>query len=492
MNKKEWVKSLAITIATVLAFSIVFSGCQTAKVTKTGEPVELTWYYMGASGDDSVDAQEVFAAANELTKKELGITVKYLPISAGEYTQKMQLKASAAEEFDLCLTGTNYFPFFDNSKKGAFLPLDELLEKYGKKTKELIPEKIWKATKIGGKILAVPNYQASFSKTALVFQKSLVDKYNLKDQIDKVQTVQDLTPILEVIKKNEPNIVPTALGTKTNLDKIEGYYEKPLADIPIGVDKDLNVVDLTKGEYRQKELELEKLSREWYLKGFFHPDAGLKYDVEGQIKERRFFLVGATALPGAEADLEKRYGYPVYIAKPGDSILSASSIAATMTAISRTSKNPEKAMQFIEMVNSNQELYNLLCFGIQDKHYKKTGENSIEIVENAGYTAYPWAMGCQFNAYRLPGQDENVWEESKRLNEEAYPAPLLGCYIDIGNIKTEISNIKTAYQPYKSVFNGQSEGYERVHKQLDEQTAKDLEIILKEITRQVEEFKNTK
>jgi putative aldouronate transport system substrate-binding protein len=92
-------------------------------------------------------------------------------------------------------------------------------------------------------------------------------------------------------------------------------------------------------------------------------------------------------------------------------------------------------------MNTNKQLYNLIVFGIEGKQYNKTGENSIELIPDSQYSGFTWMMGCQFNAYLLPGQADDVWEETKRLNAEAYEAPTLGFVFDRTNVKTEIANI---------------------------------------------------
>ena len=59
----------------------------------------------------------------------------------------------------------------------------------------------------------------------------------------------------------------------------------------------------------------------------------------------------------------------------------------------------------------------------------------------SGYSGLAWAIGCQFNAYLVDGQDDDVWEETKRLNGEAKMSHLLGFYFDDTNVKDQIANV---------------------------------------------------
>ncbi|MFR5073294.1 MAG: ABC transporter substrate-binding protein [Bianqueaceae bacterium] len=143
--------------------------------------------------------------------------------------------------------------------------------------------------------------------------------------------------------------------------------------------------------------------------------------------------------PGVEADMKTRYGYDVYVQPMGQPVLSTGSITATVTAVSRTSENPERAMMLINLVNTDKELYNLLVFGEEGKHYTKESDTRIKVT--SGYSGLAWAIGCQFNAYLVDGQDDDVWEETKRLNGEAKMSHLLGFYFDDTNVKDQIANV---------------------------------------------------
>ena len=55
-----------------------------------------------------------------------------------------------------------------------------------------------------------------------------------------------------------------------------------------------------------------------------------------------------------------------------------------MIGIGKNSKNPEKALKFIELINTNEELYNLICFGIEGKHYYLDENKQVEYIDNSG------------------------------------------------------------------------------------------------------------
>ena len=159
----------------------------------------LVWYYVNDRGSDD---GSVFGAANKIIGEKLGVQVDFNPIHSEEYTKKIQLKASAAERFDIVFTSDWLFDYRSNIEYGAFAPIENLIEKYAPQTNKSIINKVWDAVTVGGHIYAVPNYQVAFRQKAIVFKKELVDKYSLKAEIDQAETMADFTPILQKIRAN--------------------------------------------------------------------------------------------------------------------------------------------------------------------------------------------------------------------------------------------------------------------------------------------------
>ena len=87
----------------------------------------LVWYYVNDRGSDD---GSVFGAANKIIGEKLGVQVDFNPIHSEEYTKKIQLKASAAERFDIVFTSDWLFDYRSNIEYGAFAPIENLIEKY--------------------------------------------------------------------------------------------------------------------------------------------------------------------------------------------------------------------------------------------------------------------------------------------------------------------------------------------------------------------------
>ena len=162
-----------------------------------------------------------------------------------------------------------------------------------------------------------------------------------------------------------------------------------------------------------------------------------------------------------------------------------------MTGISRTSKHPELAIKLIELVNTNKELYNLICFGVEGKHYNLDENGRVVYNDEGGYIPKAcWKFGNQFNAMLLPGQPEDVWEQTKKENETARIDPLIGFSFDISAIESEQSSVSAASTEFGRILQYGLEDPNVVYfESKNKQELAGRQIIIDEINRQLAEWR---
>lgn len=410
------------------------------------EPVELIWYLIGSPQEDEASVE---AAVNEILLESINATLDMRVLDWGEYDQKMQLKMASGEAFDICFSSLAWVnKYVDGVNKGAFMPLDDLLAEHAPNYYKMIPEKYWEATKINGDIYCAINYQTMASMGGVFMPKKMVDKYNF--DYENVKTAKDLEPYLEAIRDNEPGMYPAL--TK---EWITFYY--PEGDTPIhdvGGYLAYNTTDYSiKNEFSEEDIFSEnvfRFMRDWYLKGYFRKDAASVTEVESDLKIMKYGVWPGTYKPGVEVELSNKYGYEIVAVPMTKPVIQTRSVLSGMNVISRTSKNPEKAMALIEQVNTNKELYNLLAFGIEGKHYQKIDDQTIEKIEGGGYwSGIAWEFGNQFNAYYTKGQKPGIWEETIAMNEAAISSPTLGfMYVPSEEVKAIDATNETIQKEY--------------------------------------------
>lgn len=170
--------------------------------------------------------------------------------------------------------------------------------------------------------------------------------------------------------------------------------------------------------------------------------------------------------------------------------ISTGSIQATMTAVSATTKHPEECVKFLELINTNKKLYNLIVYGIEGKHYTVNDDTTIHVNEDAGYAPRcGWKFGNQLNALIEEGNDLNVWKETEELNNSATVSPAVGITYFDDYVTNEIAQVNTVMSKYPF-----SKGYVEINDDAVNKYKKEVEkagshTVYKEYKKQLDEFK---
>ena len=136
----------------------------------------------------------------------------------------------------------------------------------------------------------------------------------------------------------------------------------------------------------------------------------------------------------------------------------------------------------------------MICFGIEGKHYNVNDDGKAVVVENSGYNLSPnaWIYGCQYNLLVSEGQDSDVWEKTKQLNDEGIVNPLANFAFNKDNVATEIASVSTIFDQYavtKIGAQNPDEYYDEMVTKLDNAGQKK---IVEELDKQINEFLTNK
>ncbi|MBP1965316.1 ABC transporter substrate-binding protein [Paenibacillus aceris] len=511
MKNKKITRSAGFLMVTVLLASAVLSGCgsNVAKTdtatpgtstqapttdNKTLAPVNLTWYVVGTPQKDQ---QVVTDAINKILKEKINTTLTINTIDWGAYDQKMNVIVSSGEPYDLAFTSSWANNYTQNVSKGALLPLDDLLQKYGKHILEQVPEKYWPAAKVNGKTYGVLNYQIYAIGRGLNIKKDLADKYTL--DTSKIKKYADITPFLDQVKQGESGVTPfLATGNITNmydlsdnekgmtLDQVQGNSVNPL-----GVhfaDKSLKVFDLVESP---EFMAQAKMFREWYQKGYIRKDAASLKDAKAEGKTGKYAVMTGGYGPGSEAGAATELGYPVVQGKPVPQFVNTGAVIAAMTGINKNSKNPERAMMLLDLLFSDKDLYNLFTYGIEGTHYTKVDANTVEIVKDSAYNpSNAWEFGSWFNAYVQKGQPADTWEQMKKANNDSVASPLLGFLYNADAMKKENAQINAIMNEYLPIiYTGTQDPEKTVPELVNKLKAAGLDAMITDAQKQIDDWK---
>ncbi len=466
------------------------SNSSVSAVDKTDELefVELSYFFPYT---EQIEQSMVFDELNKQLKEKINAKVNFYPVPWGDYDQKMQVKIAAGEAFDIMFTSNWMNNYYLNIANEALLPLDDLLAEHAPNTLAMLPQMVWDGTKVNNKIYGVPNQQIMARQPGFVYDKGLLEKYQFDYQ--SVKTLSDVTPFLQQAMETEPETETAGLVGKMNFGDMFPYYN--WEDIGgVGVVGAVDITDAGLKVFNQFDSdefkEFANTRREWNELGYIPRDLLTSTTFN---QKKAIFSVAATVKPGLDEELKRANGKDFVIQPLGEALLTTSSIVATMNGISSTSSNPERAMMFIELMNTDKEFYNLFLYGLEGKHYIRLSDDRIERAEGTRYRpGNEWAYGNTFNAYLTPGLGDNVWTDTQKLNNESKRSPLMGFVFDVEPVKAEIANSQAAFTEFHPMISaGISADVDGILKQFnDKLKAAGADKIIAEKQRQIDAFLN--
>lgn len=408
---------------------------------------ELVWYMIGTPQPDQ---EKVMEEVNKYTAEKIGVTIDLRMVDWGDYGQKMQVITSSGEPFDICFASD----YALNAQKGAFLELSDLLDSHGKELKETINPLFLEGATINGNLYGIPANKEVGQQMGWTYNKAMAEEAGVLEIMESAKTLADLEPALEKIKAKNPELkMPLAAGS--------GFFPYMPYDYLLGENLPFGIAlegDTTKivNIYEQKDVK-DTLStlRNFYQKGYIHSQAATDTDPH-EMSVQNWFVRKEQYAPGAVEMWSSNAGYDVGYTASHDPLTINNSVTGSVMAISAASKNPEKAMEFLNLLNTDEYLRNLVDRGIEGVHYTTNEDGTITKTEDAQKYSMPsWALGNVFLTKTYDTDAKDRIEQYEAFNAEAVASPTLGFYADTTNISTEIATISNIVQEFKApLFTG--------------------------------------
>lgn len=422
---------------------------------KPEAPVEISYIYPGGIPSDLASVE---AALSEVTLAKFNATVKLNPVDWGAYTDKVNLMVAAGETCDVLFVAPWMNPSYTQLvANGALYPLNDILETTAPELVKSMPAGAFDATKIDGKVYGVPNQQIWSKPFGPAVRADLADKYGF--DVTKISKLEDLEPFLAAVKAGDPDIYPAAGGAFTN----EYFGWDPIVTQDAGVvvrfdDKTMKVFN----GYETPEFKAHvELMRKWYEAGYFPRDLVPGEDFNNVWKAGK---VGASLLEVVQPNLSATWlnsrGFNVYAKALAPNFTSTGSITATMNAICQSSKNPEKALMFLSLLNTDPAFYNILAKGVEGKHWVWVDESAKIIGPGPEKDAYnpgaDWMFGNTFNAYYTDADSAKIQQETAAINAAAVPSVAMGFTFNPEPVKNELAQVTAVVaERGRPLFNGE-------------------------------------
>ncbi|GIO15716.1 sugar ABC transporter substrate-binding protein [Cohnella xylanilytica] len=432
---------------------------------------------------------------NKYLKKKIGAVVDLRPIDLGGWWDKTGLMFASNEQIDLMFTA-GWMRYGDEVAKGRFIPLDDLLERYGAGIRSMLNPSIVEAGKINDHIYGIVANKEFASSKGLVMRKDLVEKYGI--DLSKIKKLSDMTEAYRTIKRNEPGIAP--LQAKSDRSPFifmtqNGSFDM-LGEGPGVLERAGDSTKVVNMAETSVYMEYAKLMYEWNRLGFFNADATTTQDSEYEaVKAGQAFSYAESLKPGFDIQASRDTGMPMAMVELTRPYTTTADTTSAMFGITKNAKHPEKAMRLLDLLYTDPYLLNLLDWGIEGIHYVKTADNLIAYPDGVdartvGYNLNePWMFGNQFNSYLWANEDPNLWVEYRSFNEKADKSKALGFVFNPAKVKNEIAACNLVEKEFAPAINtGAMDPELIIPKYVEKLKAAGADKIIREKQRQLDEW----
>lgn len=414
------------------------------------EPVHLVWYQIGTV---QPDGKMVEQQVNDYVSEKIGVTVEIIPVNWNDYNARMRSILSTGARWDLAFSSSWANDYLEIAQKDVLLPLDDLLETYAPGLLREMDERFWKAATINGKIYGIPSEKELGNMPMWVFTKEYVEKYEIP--YETLHTLEDLEPWLALIAEKEPDVVPLYLTSEftapTYMDKITD---------PVGIEYGDDTMTVRNVFETQRMQETLGTLRRYYEAGYINRDAAVARD-DRSVKR---FVTKGDGQPYAESVWSRTLGYEVVASPIMETQITNASARGALTVISKDCAYPGKAVEFLNLVNTDLYLRNLLNYGIENVHYTKVpvpaGEREeasskryiydykVHLAEDSGYAVPYYVQGGLYRTWVPDTDPVDKWDAFAEYNRDSVEAPTFGFDFDAGPVSGQLYDFRIILDEY--------------------------------------------
>lgn len=434
-----------------------------AEEKKNDEIVTLKWYM--SINPVNPDTDKVIEALNEYTRDKIGVEIDYTVIANPDYKEKMPTLINSGDYFDICFTAdwtTSYLQF---AAKDAFLDITELLPQYAKDTYDFVPQALWEAVAVDGKIFGVPSYKEMGWQAGFFVNSDMAEAYGV--DLTKVKTLADYTEVLKTVKEKSAaegkNVIGVS-GMKFNLttpyESLTGQPTLPGASAVAEFGNFKGEEGVFNQYAAQDYKDYCALVHDWYNNGYLSKDP-INYDSDtanrdNDFKNGNLFSYVISYAPGAAESEAAKTGHGVTFVPLMNPLFETRNAMGGLLAVSSASKYPEKALEFINLLNTDIYVGTLIRHGIEGTHYTAVGENQVDRTmggtldpaDNGYDYTYGWQFGTPFNQKWDISYPDNIEDLFMEYNKAAIAAPHNGFTMDNTPVEAEIAALTSTVQEY--------------------------------------------
>jgi len=423
------------------------------------EPVELSWYVIGATEQEDQDMVE--EEINAYLTDKINATVDIIFMDYDPYQDNVGTYLAGGEKIDICFTSSwarnpGYQQF---ASDGMFVGLNDYMAEGGilEGTAKILGEDFLSGSRIDGVNYAIPCNKEKAHNWGFLFRKDIVEDLSL--DIQSVDSLEALEPLLAAVHEAYPEMIPLVTATGESCYRLLDWNIIASDDIPGAMypdDRDSKIIN----QFAMPETEAYyRTMQSYYDAGYVRKDADTYSDWNSDMSSGQGFCVSQSMKPGKDVEYsqgDKNYDYVQVDVTPA--VRSNRETTGSMMAIPVNSENPDRAAMLLEIANTDKYLNNLLNFGVEGYHFTKVSDNIIELSkENTGWRPnIAWVFPNQFMNYVMSNEDPDKFVNFEAYNQAARPLNNFGFMFNSADVTNEISSLQAVANEYTPILNAGS------------------------------------
>jgi putative aldouronate transport system substrate-binding protein len=491
-----------LAMATILLVGLALAACskqssKTSSPSITEKEVTLQFYF---GGEKKAATDEVWSKVSDYVKsKGLNVKFKVNFIPFTDFKRKMLDMAASGDTWDMNFDA-DWLSYKQMASRGSYLGLNVLLPEYAPNLYRIYQEQgTLSAATMNGQIVGLPWTMKMNERPFVGWRADLAEKAGIVRAPNAVKTIEDLDVLLHELKDAYPN-EKLSRTPPLGLYLIRDEWVD-LAFHGLGFYMDDPKMTVRAIEQQPFYVESAKMSKKWNDYKILNRDASIDNENGADQWRNGKMLFTITSHEWANANpgfVDPSFRQQMSLIYPDKRSVNRS-VLANVLAINRNSVHADLVLRFLDMMETDKELYDLVQYGIEGITYVLDG-NAAEYPEGMRYVSSNylewdsrWAFWWKPEFMRpTPIYPGDFW--IKETEFASLPvnirSPVDGLFISDDNMKDEVTRRdKTADEIGKPIEFGKALNVEQeVANYIEKQKANGLDKIIAETQKQVDDY----
>lgn len=452
-------KVIAVLLGVIMVMAMTACGGKEESSDGKGEnkdkaaDITLTFPIISAVPQDLDKVEEELS---KIAMEKYNCTITLQPLGFADYVSQAPLILAGSEDIGLMIHFDPITNYSSMVSSGQINDITELLKEHAPEVMDTIGEDYLSACRVDDKLYGVPTMHDLATGYGVVMRTDLLEKYNI--DVSNVKTLDDLDAVFEVIKANEPEISPMFTGgaamnpadaiMKSTVDTLGDGYGVLMDN---GQDEKVTNYFMT-DEYRTY---VDKVY-EWNQNGYLLPDSDSIQDTYSTLfRADKIFAAFMTTKPGQVEQDERNTGLDLTLVELSEPLSMTTLVNGIQWVVPIGASNPEKSVEILNLLYTDEEFLNLLNYGIEGEHYVLGENNQIALPDGvtAETSTFNWSIayqtGNEFLCYTWESDDPELWNETQQYNDEAAKSSAMGFSFDNSKVANEITAITNVCSQYR-------------------------------------------